>query len=145
VYGASGSVGSYAVQLTKHWGAEVTTVSSTFNLEWLRNLGADHTIDYTKTDFTQTGETYDVIFDAVRKLSSSDSKKSLKENGVFLSASTSTKENSENLIFLRELIEAGKLKPVIDRTYPLEEIVEAHRYVDTGRKKGNVVITVDIS
>jgi NADPH:quinone reductase-like Zn-dependent oxidoreductase len=142
VYGASGSVGSYAVQLTKYWGAEVTTVSSTSNLEWLRDLGADYTIDYTKTDFTQTGETYDVIFDAVRKISTSKSKRSLKEGGFFLSASTSTKTKVENLIFLKELIEAGKLKAVIDRTYPFEEIVETHRYVDTGRKKGNVVLTL---
>ncbi|MHA1965436.1 MAG: NAD(P)-dependent alcohol dehydrogenase [Candidatus Thorarchaeota archaeon] len=142
VYGASGSVGSYATQLAKYWGAEVTTVSSTSNLDWLRDLGVDHTIDYKKTDFTQSGETYDVIFDAVRKISSSKCKGVLKENGVFLSVSASTEEKPENLIFLRELIEAGNLKPVIDRTFPLDEIVEAHRYVDTGRKKGNVVITV---
>jgi NADPH:quinone reductase-like Zn-dependent oxidoreductase len=143
VYGASGSVGTYAVQLAKYWGAEVTTVSSTSNLEWLRDLGADHTIDYTKTDFTQTGETYDVIFDAVRKISSSKTKGSLKEGGNFLSTSTSTKTNVENLIFLRELIVAEKLKAVIDRKYPFEDIVEAHRYVDTGRKKGNVVIRIE--
>jgi NADPH:quinone reductase-like Zn-dependent oxidoreductase len=142
VYGASGSVGSYAVQLAKYWGAEVTTVSSTSNLEWLKDLGADHTIDYTKSDFIQSGETYDVIFDAVRKISSSQTKGLLKENGIFLSTSSSTNEKSENLVFLRELIEAGKLKAVIDRTYPLEKIIEAHRLVDTGRKKGNVVITV---
>lgn len=142
VYGASGSVGSYSVQLAKYWGAEVTTVSSSANLEWLRELGADHSIDYTKTDFTQTGETYDVIFDSVRKISSSQAKGSLKENGIFLSTSTSTKESVENLIFLRELIEAGKLKAIIERTYPIEEIVEAHRLVDTGRKKGNIVITL---
>ena len=142
VYGASGSVGSYAVQLAKYWGAEVTTVTSTSNLEWLSELGADHTIDYTKTDFTQTGETYDVIFDAVRKISSSQCKGSLKENGFFLSSRASTEEKAENLVFLRELIEGGKLNAVIDRTYPLKEIAEAHRYVDTGRKKGNVVITV---
>jgi NADPH:quinone reductase-like Zn-dependent oxidoreductase len=105
-------------------------------------LGADHTIDYTKTDFTKTGETYDVIFDAVRKISSSQSKGSLKENGVFLSSRSSTEEKVENLAFISKLIEKGKLKPIIDRQYSLEEIVEAHRYVDTGRKKGNVVITV---
>ena len=142
VYGASGSVGSYAVQLAKYWGAEITTVSSTSNLEWLANLGADHTIDYTKTDFTKTGETYDVIFDAVRKISSSQCKGSLKMNGVFLSSRSSTEEKAENLIFLKELIEDGKLMAIIDRRYPLEEIAEAHRYVDTGRKKGNVVITI---
>jgi NADPH:quinone reductase-like Zn-dependent oxidoreductase len=143
VYGASGSVGSYAVQLSKFWEAEVTTVSSTSNLEWLRDLGADYTIDYTRSDFTQSGETYDVIFDAVRKISSSQTKGLLKEDGIFLSSSSSTDETFENLIFLKELIEAGKLRAVIDRTYPLEEIVEAHRYVDTGRKKGNVVITLE--
>lgn len=142
VYGASGSVGSYAVQLAKNWGAEVTTVSSTDNLEWLKKLGADHTIDYKKTDFTKTGETYDVIFDSVRKISPSKVKHLLNEAGTFLSTSMATKESVENLIYLRELIEAGKLKAIIDRTYPLEEIVEAHRYVDTGRKKGNVAITV---
>jgi NADPH:quinone reductase-like Zn-dependent oxidoreductase len=143
IYGASGSVGTYALQLAKSWGAEATGVSSTKNLELLRSLGADKVIDYTKEDFTQAGETYDVIFDAVRKLSSSQSKAVLKENGIFLSASISTEEKVENLVFLRELIEQGNLRPVIDRTYPLEEIIEAHRYVDTGRKKGNVVITID--
>ncbi len=142
VYGASGSVGSYAVQLAKYWGAEVTGVSSTSNLEWVKELGADHMIDYTRNDFTQIGETYDVIFDTVRKISSSQCKGLLKENGVFLSTSTSTKESTENLVFLRELFEDGKLRAVVDRTYHLDEIVEAHRYVDTGRKKGNVVITV---
>ncbi|MFW9787898.1 MAG: NAD(P)-dependent alcohol dehydrogenase [Candidatus Thorarchaeota archaeon] len=142
VYGASGSVGTYAVQLAKYWGAEVTTVSSTSNLDWLRELGADHTLDYTKTDFTQSGQKYDVIFDAVRKISSSKCKESLKDNGIFLSSRSSTEENIENLDFLKNLIEEGKLKPVIDRRYSIEEIVEAHRHVDTGRKKGNLVITI---
>lgn len=141
IYGASGSVGSYAVQLAKHWGAEVTGMST--NLDLVKELGADHAINYKIEDFTERGITYDVIFDAVRKLSSSHAKKALAENGAFLSVGSSTKESVENLLFLKELIEAGSLKPIIDRTYPLEEIVEAHRYVDTGRKKGNVVITVN--
>ncbi|MHA1906657.1 MAG: NAD(P)-dependent alcohol dehydrogenase [Candidatus Thorarchaeota archaeon] len=143
VYGASGSVGTYAVQLAKYWGAEVTGVCSSANEEMVKSIGVDKVIDYKNEDFTQNGETYDVIFDAVRKISSSQSKGSLNDNGIFLSASTSTQESTENLVFLKEIIEAGKLKPVIDRTYPLEEIVEAHRYVDTGRKKGNVVITIN--
>ncbi|MFX1484037.1 MAG: NAD(P)-dependent alcohol dehydrogenase [Promethearchaeota archaeon] len=143
VYGASSSVGSYAVQLAKYWGADVTAVCSSTNFDWVQELGATTLIDYRKTDFTQTGEKYNVIFDAVRKLSSSKCKGSLKENGVFLSSRSSTEEKFENLSFLRELFEQGKLKAIIDRTFPLEEIVEAHRYVDTGRKKGNVVITVE--
>ncbi|MFW9959023.1 MAG: NAD(P)-dependent alcohol dehydrogenase [Candidatus Odinarchaeota archaeon] len=145
VYGASGSVGSYAIQLAKFWGAEVTGVCSTKNLEWVRNLGADHVIDYTKSNFTDGDKTYDVIFDAVRKISSSQCKKLLDEKGVFLSTSSSTEEKVENLVFLKELIEARKLKPVIDRQYLLEEIAEAHRYVDKGHKQGNVVVTITSS
>jgi len=164
IYGASGSIGTAAVQLAKYFGAEVTGVCSTSNLDLVRSLGAYTVIDYTKEDFTINSEAYDVIFETVGKTSVSQCLKSLKKKGIFLHAVAtpgvslwmflnsifSTKKlmggtfapKAADLIFLKELAEAGKIKPVIDRRYLFEHMVEAHKYVDLGHKKGDVIITV---
>jgi NADPH:quinone reductase-like Zn-dependent oxidoreductase len=164
IYGASGSVGTFAVQLAKHFGALVTGVCSTTHVALVQALGADQVIDYTKEDWTRSGQTYDLLFDAVGKTSFPGCLRALKKEGVYLQAvaapalalhmrlagmtsrrtligGTATPK-TEDLMYLKELVEAGKIKPVIDRRYPLEQIVEAHRYVDQGHKQGDVVITV---
>lgn len=170
IYGASGSVGAAAVQLAKFYEADVTGVCSTANLEWVKSLGADQVIDYTQENFTQNGKTYDIIFDTVGKCPFSVCKGSLTAEGIYLSTVPtptsmfqtlwSAKRGGKkvkfiaaglrpasgkikDLAFLTELIEAGKIKPAIDRVYPLEQMAEAHRYVEQGHKKGNVVITVE--
>ncbi len=164
INGASGAIGTYAVQLAKYYGAEVTGVCSTTNLEMVKSLGADKVIDYTKEDFTKSGQTYDIIYETVGKSSFSRNMSSLKKNGTYLAGNSGMLQivqmgwasmrgskkvlfgpapgGKEGLIFLKELIEAGKLKSVIDRSYPLEQTAEAHRYADEGHKKGNVAITV---
>ncbi|UCH88922.1 MAG: NAD(P)-dependent alcohol dehydrogenase [Thermoplasmata archaeon] len=164
IIGAGGSIGTYGVQLAKHFGAEVTAVDSTKKLDMLRSIGADKVIDYTKEDFTKREERYDVIFDVVSRGPFTGHITVLKEKGILLTANAmksriirepgkskadsrriigwSPSYNTEGLNYLKELIEVGKIKAVIDRRFPLEKIVEAHRYVETGRKKGNVIITV---
>jgi NADPH:quinone reductase-like Zn-dependent oxidoreductase len=164
IYGASGSVGTFAVQIARYNGAEVTGVSGTGNLELVTSLGANKVIDYTNEDFTKNGETYDVIFDTVGKRSFSDCMRSLKKEGIYLHAVATPAvmlrmrwasmmggkkliggtavPDTENLVLLKELVEAGKIKPVIDRRYPMEQIAEAHRYVEKGHKRGNVVLTI---
>ena len=167
VNGASGAVGIYAVQLAKHYGAEVTGVCSAGNAELVRAMGADRVVDYGKEDFAASGQTYDVIFDAVGKRSYGQCKRALTAKGIYLTtvpslsilyhmlstaafggrkgmfAAAGLMQNKDNLAYIRQLCEAGALRPVIDRRYPLEQIAEAHRYVDTGRKKGNVVIAIE--
>ena len=144
IYGASGSLGTYAIQLAKYFGAEVIGVCSSANLEMVKSLGVDQVIDYTKEDFASREERYDVIFDTIAKFPKSQYSKVLAPNGTYVTmARLSTKEGMENLVFIKELIEAGELKVFIDRCYPLEQMVEAHLYVDSGHKRGNVVITVD--
>ncbi len=167
ILGAGGSIGTFAIQLARYFGAEVTAVDSTGKLDLLRSLGADHVVDYTQEDFTKRGETYDVIFDVIGKSSFSRSVRLLTPNGRYLLgnprlsqrvrgrwtsrssskqvipwAARTASEYAEDIKFLKELIEAGKMHSAIDRCYPLEQTAEAHRYVETGHKKGHVVITV---
>ncbi len=145
IYGASGSVGTYAVQLAKYFSAQVTAVCGTNNIELVKSIGADEVIDYHNEDFRKSNSTFDVIFDAVGKITKSSCKKVLEKNGTYLSVKYPTKEKTEYIIFLTELIGKGKLKPVIDRIYTLDKVKDAHYYVEQGHKKGNVVIIVEKS
>ena len=142
INGASGSLGTFAIQLAKYWGAEVTAVCSEKNVELVKSIGADKVIDYTKTDFTKSNGKYDIVYDAVMKSTKAKCKNILKENGIFLNNSQLPKTEEKDLHFLKDLIENGEMKPVIDRIYSIEQIVEAHEYVDKGHKKGNVAITI---
>lgn len=144
IYGASGAVGTAAVQLAKYFGAEVTGVCSTTNVEFVKSLGAEHVIDYMKEDFTKTSQRYDLILDAVGKVSKGQCQHLLAPNGTYVTVDGQgiAKVTAEDLILLKELMEAGEIQAVIDRRYPLEQIPEAYRYVETGRKRGNVVITI---
>lgn len=143
IYGASGSVGSYAVQIAKYYGTEVTAVCSTPNVEMVKSLGAGQVIDYKKEAFNREGELYDLIFDAVGKISLSDCKKILKPQGKYVTVRKGTAKGGDgDMAFLKELAESGKIKPVIDRRYDLAQIAEAHAYVEQQHKKGNVIITV---
>jgi NADPH:quinone reductase-like Zn-dependent oxidoreductase len=142
IYGASGSVGTFAVQIAKAIGADVTAVCSTSNVDLVKSLGADEVIDYTRDDFTKISSSFDVVFDTVGKTSKSACKGLLKPNGKYVSVTGSPKEGINDLLHLKELIEAGKLKSVIDRNYSLEQIREAHAYVESFRKRGNVTVSV---
>ena len=142
IYGASGSVGTFSIQLARHFGANVTAVCSTTNMELVKSLGADKAIDYTKEDFTKNGLHYDVVFDAVGKTSKAACKRILKPGGKYLTVWGSSKTSPGDLLFLKDLIEADKIKTVIDRRYKLEQIRDAHAYVETFRKKGNVSVQV---